>query len=272
MDLVELSASPQGGNTHPWELSRAQFIETQIRNLAPQLPEKAVVLDFGCGDAFVASLLAQRFPQYEWRAYDAFFTGEVLTRLQAHYASQTNLKIGSHPDELLDGDQAVHLITMLDVIEHIPDEVAAVKEILKHPKMSDEVKVMITVPAFGSLYSLHDVYMKHFRRYNLKQLQETVQRCGLRPERMHYFFFSLLLPRWLSLKQSKTQYHPPAAVSDAVFPESEVKGVAGWNKGPAVTWLVKFVLSLDWRFSVLLYRLGIRIPGLSLYCLCRRNA
>ncbi|KAI4452578.1 hypothetical protein C823_007162 [Eubacterium plexicaudatum ASF492] len=38
--------------------------------------------------------------------------------------------------------------------------------------------ILITVPAFQNLFSLHDIQLKHFRRYNYKSLYHVLDQAG----------------------------------------------------------------------------------------------
>lgn len=82
------------------------------------------------------------------------------------------------------------LILMMDVLEHVEDDVALLKQYTQH--MPPHGHVLITVPAFQSLWSGHDVFLEHYRRYNKRQLEETIQAAGLKILRTDYFFATLL--------------------------------------------------------------------------------
>ena len=91
------------------------------------------------------------------------------------------------------------LIVLLDVVEHIEDTSNFFKSINKI--LSKEGYIVISVPAYESLWSEHDVRLKHFRRYTWKTLlnevqdYEVIKRIG---------FNYLLLPiRYIQIKFSK---------------------------------------------------------------------
>tara|TARA_Y100000385_G_C12937655_1_gene569577 strand:- start:242 stop:949 length:708 start_codon:yes stop_codon:yes gene_type:complete len=95
--------------------------------------------------------------------------------------------------------KAYDLIVLLDVVEHIEDTSNFFKSINKI--LSKEGHIAISVPAYESLWSEHDVRLKHFRRYTWKTLlnevqdYEVIKRIG---------FNYLLLPiRYLQIKFSK---------------------------------------------------------------------
>ena len=78
------------------------------------------------------------------------------------------------------------LILMMDVLEHVPDDVALLKQYTE--SMPKGGKVFITVPAFQFIWSGHDVFLEHYRRYTIKRLEKAVLEAGLTPVKSCYFF------------------------------------------------------------------------------------
>lgn len=69
-------------------------------------------------------------------------------------------------------DNSVDVLTALDVIEHVEDDVASVKEF--HRVLRPGGIAVITVPALMALWSDWDVTLRHFRRYNEEQLRKII--------------------------------------------------------------------------------------------------
>jgi len=73
----------------------------------------------------------------------------------------------------------------------------------------------ITVPAFEFLWSDHDKYLGHFRRYTLKKLERLLKEAGLSILHGHYFYVAVfpiaagmrLLGNWLPHRRSQTRSH-----------------------------------------------------------------
>ena len=80
---------------------------------------------------------------------------------------------------------------MLDVVEHIEDDVSALKAMASCLKPGG--KILITVPAHQWLWSAHDVVNHHHRRYSKKSLVAALRSAGLAPRKLGYFN-SLLFP------------------------------------------------------------------------------
>src|SRR5262245_21793480 len=82
MDLVEASERPEGAPRHPWELARVDVVDRLLSRHAC-VPPGSIVLDVGCGDAFVVEQLARTRPQLRFHAIDTAFTAEQLHRYRS---------------------------------------------------------------------------------------------------------------------------------------------------------------------------------------------
>jgi SAM-dependent methyltransferase len=82
------------------------------------------------------------------------------------------------------------LVLMMDVIEHVPDDVGLVAEYVG--KVRSGTHFIVTVPAFMWLWSEHDVFLEHYRRYTLSQIEHTLRTGGLHIEHGCYFYGALL--------------------------------------------------------------------------------
>jgi SAM-dependent methyltransferase len=83
------------------------------------------------------------------------------------------------------------LVAVLDVIEHVEDDVAALKAIAKVLRPGG--KILITVPAHQWMWSAHDVVNHHKRRYSKATLAASLEKAGLGWRKLHWFN-SLLFP------------------------------------------------------------------------------
>ena len=66
---------------------------------------------------------------------------------------------------------------MLDVIEHVEDDVAFVRDVVDGLAGPETGWVLVSVPAYQSLFSAHDRALKHYRRYS----PGTSAPCSSRP-------------------------------------------------------------------------------------------
>lgn len=81
------------------------------------------------------------------------------------------------------------LILMMDVLEHVPDDLVFLKEYVNSIEAGGHV--FITVPAFQFMWSGHDVFLKHHRRYTIETIEAVVKKAGMTPVKSRYFFGSL---------------------------------------------------------------------------------
>jgi trans-aconitate methyltransferase len=94
-------------------------------------------------------------------------------------------------------DVEQRLILMMDVLEHVDDAVALLRRYTT--SLARGGRVFITVPAFQWLWSGHDLFLEHKRRYTLRQLENLVETCGLEVVDGRYFF-GLLFPLAAALR------------------------------------------------------------------------
>lgn len=99
-------------------------------------------------------------------------------------------------------------LCFFDVIEHIERPAEFLTNILKnYPNVNT---LIITVPACTSLWSHFDEINGHLRRYNKKQLDETIKKIKFNPVYTSYFFRLLYLPILLKRKIFKHKPESPA--------------------------------------------------------------
>ena len=63
--------------------------------------------------------------------------------------------------------------------------------------------VVITVPVREEIWSNYDEFYGHFRRYNIKMLDNTIEACGLESIQRGYLFHGLYLPACFLTKLNK---------------------------------------------------------------------
>lgn len=261
MDLRERrELASETGSRHPWELARVEVVHRLLRSQLGQR-QPALILDIGCGDAFVAEQLSHRYPAARIVAVDTELDEETLARQRERLA---DLRITLHQSlkEAASQPATADVVLLLDVIEHIADDVVFLHELRSCPLITPHTLFLITAPAHQGLYCAHDVFLKHYRRYHNCLLQEHLARAGYRTVASGYFFWTALLLRIAQVGQERwfKGSVPPAI------------GLAGWQGGPLTTRAVQLMLQTDFACSRILRRLGIRLPGLSNYVLCKTSA
>lgn len=81
------------------------------------------------------------------------------------------------------------IVLMMDVLEHIEDDRSFLKSYIDLAPLG--TKFFITVPAFQFMFSPHDIFLEHFRRYNLSQLNLLTEKSGLKIISSNYFYATL---------------------------------------------------------------------------------
>src|SRR4051812_37985562 len=99
-----------------------------------------------------------------------------------------------YPSDELAAPGTVHLVTMLDVLEHVKNENDILQKIRR--TLSADGYVLVTVPAYQFLWSEHDVALHHFRRYTVSRLRDVLKENGFHLVRSSYiitFSFPLVV-------------------------------------------------------------------------------
>lgn len=239
---------------HPWETARFEFILDLIRKYCPK--PNSVFVDVGCGDAFFIRKLRDYYPKGQFYAFDTAITDEEITRL--NFESGGEIIFANIAENLrAELSRPVDCVLFLDVIEHVEKDVEFLRQTLSNLTTSRQTIVIITVPAFLTLFTSHDTMLKHFRRYSLSTLTRSVYDSSLKVVTGGYFFSSLLLPR-LAHK-----------LKESIFGPREEFGIGNWQHGEIVTRMLARVLYLDAKAGLLLSKLKVRTPGLSAYVVCQ---
>jgi SAM-dependent methyltransferase len=195
---------------HWWFTARRKIVDKVIRTqVSPR--EHARILEVGCGTGSNLTLL-KRFG-----AVDAIEPDDGARAL-ASVRGGIEVKGGLLPDGVKLDDGAYDMIAMLDVLEHIPDDHAALKAL--RSKLRPGGKLLLTVPAMPWLWSAHDAAHHHQRRYTGSSLAAVVTGCGYRIRYQSYFntvlFPLIVLARGigkLTGKEGGDDAMPPAPVN-----------------------------------------------------------
>ena len=96
------------------------------------------------------------------------------------------------PGPLPFAGQEFGLVTALDVVEHIADDGAALREVAR--VLEPGGRALLTVPAFPALWGRQDEIAHHVRRYRARDLRALVGGAGLELEKLSYFNTALFAP------------------------------------------------------------------------------
>jgi SAM-dependent methyltransferase len=166
---------------HWWHRARRHIIWTLLSKYVPKGHQD--ILDVGCGPGETMSYL-ERFGSV--MGIDVSYDAVKFCKGRGHQhilcASAENLPIKN---------ESFSLITMLDVLEHIEDDLKTLHELVRIVKPNGII--VLTTPAYRFLWGDIDEICKHKRRYTASELCRKLKAAGLHIEKMSYMN-ALLFP------------------------------------------------------------------------------
>ncbi len=233
MDLKEEEAVGDQIDQHWYYVAKAKLLGAHLGH-----KQTNHILDVGAGSGWFSKwLLKEGFAQ-EATCVDLGYDidrDETVDHRQIHYRKQI---------ANCDAD----LVLMMDVLEHVDDDTEFLKEYLA--KVAPGTMFIITVPAFNFLWSAHDEFLDHKRRYTIHSLLKVVTEAGATPLKKHYYYGMIFpLAVIIRLLRKNTDAH-----------RSDIK-----PRHPIVNWILLAICSMErrvMRFNT--------VAGLSVVCVCRR--
>lgn len=188
-DLEKQERYHELGETYFWLASQNAIVE---RALWPYLEELRLaggdrrlrLLDLGCGPGNMLRRLRR------WGiAVGCDYSLDALS-----FAREKGFAcvLSSDSIRLAVASGAIDCLIALDVLEHVEDDVAAMREIARVLRPGGVF--LFTVPAFPLLWRHHDVMYGHFRRYLKSELIRKVRGAGLSVEECRFIKCAFFLP------------------------------------------------------------------------------
>lgn len=191
---------------HWWFAARRLILAAVIRRL--QLPEQAEILEIGCGTGGNLGMLSA-FGRVSAMEYDDY------ARAVATDVSGIAVAAGALPEPVPFTDGQFDLICLLDVLEHIQDDGAALARVRRLLKPGGYL--LVTVPAYSWLWSAHDAAHHHQRRYTASMVRRKAGEAGLAVRRLGYCN-TLLFPLIAVARLLRKLTGSTAQDSDAAMP------------------------------------------------------
>jgi len=178
--------------SHWWYTGRRKILESFVADICCRVPDRRPrILDVGCGTGANLLMLSQ-FGDAE--GVDVSEDALAFCRERG----LKNVKLGAG-EELPYDDGTFDLVTALDVVEHMDDDLAGLREMQRVLRPGG--RVLLFVPTFMFLWGLQDDVSNHRRRYRLSELRRVLEKAGFEIERTTYanitFFLPILLMRQL---------------------------------------------------------------------------
>lgn len=156
-------------SSHWWYVARrrilASLIEREVR-----LPPDATILEIGCGTGHNLEMLGR------YGAVEAVELDDDARALAGKRLGRP-VRAGKLPDIADEIGKSFDLVTLLDVLEHIPDDREALGAIVRLMKPGG--KLLLTVPANPWMWSAHDTVHHHHRRYRKREIAALARGVGL---------------------------------------------------------------------------------------------
>jgi len=242
MDLREIKAGIY--HRHPWEIARSSAILSMIPNGRYER-----IIDVGAGDLYFLERFIKRFPGKAFAVDNGYqqlgTAGGVVLLKTLEEIPSNSMDIGF----------------MMDVLEHEERDGELLTKTVE--KMKPAGLVIVTAPAYAALFSPHDRFLKHIRRYNRAQLLNLTTGNDVRIIKLFSFFTIPLFIRVLQIILSKFN----------LFRFTD-HGVGGWTfaESHLLTKLASHLLLLDFLINQSLNRIGIPTLGLSLCMLLKKKS
>lgn len=227
-----------------WFVGRRALVN---RALAPLLAGgQARTLDVGCGTGYHLDWLGHRS-----LAYGVDLAAEALGLCRERGLPRL---VQGRAERLAFADASFDVLVALDVLEHLPDDAAALLDWRR--VLVPGGHLVLFVPAFESLWSGEDYVSQHERRYRRGLLAARLREAGFDIIRLTYANTALLLPMaatilWRRVFRPRSSYR------------SNLTSLPSWLNG-----LLTRIFSLEAR---LLDRWNSPV-GSSLLCVARKPA
>jgi SAM-dependent methyltransferase len=191
MERVVYSHMADLDQRHWWYLGRRKVLASLIERFA-RPPANGRILEVGCGTGHNLAML-RTYAEVDAVELDESVRAIAESRLGRHVMADRLPELANV------ADRAYDVIGAFDVIEHIPDDDAALRAIAA--KLKPGGKLVMTVPAHQWMWSAHDVVNHHKRRYSKRSLRQLIDRSPLQLEAIGYLN-SLLFPLALAQRMA----------------------------------------------------------------------
>lgn len=171
MDLKEVNSLSIDIEKHWYYQAKAKALMRLTSHISP-----SVILDVGAGSAFFSrKLLSQTSAKEAWC-------------VDINYESEHDIIEAGKPIHFRRDIHSINadLVLLMDVIEHVDDDVGLLRQYVE--KVPRGTHFLISVPAFQFLWSRHDIFLEHKRRYRLSQLEAVVKSACLDLCQGSYYF------------------------------------------------------------------------------------
>jgi SAM-dependent methyltransferase len=196
-------------DVHWWFIARRRILLGVLeRSLGVSTIGRRRILDVGCGTGTMLTHLA-RFGDAQGVDIDP----EAIQYCHARGLTQVSQ---SGAGTLPFAAETFDLVTALDVVEHIDDDLGALREMRRVLRPGG--RLLVTVPAYRFLWGRQDDINLHKRRYVAAELRNRLRSAGFEVQKLTYMN-ALLFPAIAAIRLVRHVLPTPAeAKSDFAFP------------------------------------------------------
>jgi SAM-dependent methyltransferase len=242
------------------ESSRTHFIDIQTRAVLVDAVRRTgatprTIVDLGCSSGYLLEDLRAAFPDAAVLGVD--LVAEGLRR--AHGSVPEAALVLADCTRLPFRDGSVDAVVSANLLEHVPDDVAALKEIRRILRPGGHAGIV--VPAGPSLYDAYDAHLGHERRYGRDELAHKARGAGLEVELDTHLAALLYPPFWVAKKRNRRRGDPGDPAGREALVRRQIAGTQGSRLGAAACSLERALIAR-----------GVRLPfGIRSLCVLRRH-
>ena len=214
---------------HWWYTGRRKILTGFVEEICRQVTDRRPrILDVGCGTGANLLMLSEY-----GEAEGVDISEAALAFCRERGLDKVRLGAG---EKLPYEDGTFDLVTALDVVEHMDDDLAGLREMRRVLRPGG--RVLLFVPTFMFLWGLQDDVSNHRRRYRLPELRRVLEQAGFEIERTTYANITFFLP--ILVMRQLMRLTGLKADSENNINVTALNGVLGGVFG-AESWLLKFM-------------------------------
>lgn len=248
-ELTNLHENAAGDN-HPIDKASREYATKQLVDNIPR--EDAIILEVGCSSGYMLKQIQELLPQAIVMGSDIITKPLEKLALSAPHSPLFRFDFLQCPLP----DSCIDAVVMLNVLEHIEDDSATVKQIYRILKPGGIC--IIEVPSGPHLYDIYDELLKHYRRYSMSNLCKLFTDNGLSVvKKSHLGFF--IYPAFTYVKKRNKRYtNSSEAQKNAIVRQS--------IEQTKQSWIMRIIMRIE-----LLFGRYISFPfGARCLLLCRK--
>ncbi len=193
--------------------SRGRALE-QLRRYLKAPVDTATILEVGCSTGYMLKTIQEGLP-------GSFLIGADYVLQPLKHLALQKLNVPLLQFDLTKcplADNCVDAVVLLNVLEHIDDDNAAIAQIARILKPGGIA--VIEVPAGPNLFDVYDKQLMHFRRYSMKALRQSIENKDLKVIERSHLGFSLYPAFYMTKKRNQKYLTAPVEEQRKIVQES----------------------------------------------------